>query len=100
MRGIKAVSGQTIKSASKPCFSRSTTPNAGVAWEDGSYNFPNEWYWQQGRVSNNLNRQKSYPYFHFFEWKLLWKGKEFDLHCSLEKNNSWTMSENGIGLYD
>lgn len=77
-----------------------TTPNAGVAWEDGSYNFPNEWYWQQGRVSNNLNRQKSYPYFHFFEWKLLWKGKEFDLHCSLEKNNSWTMSENGIGLYD
>lgn len=59
-----------------------TTPNAGVAWDDGSYNFPTEWYWNAGRVSNNLRENQSYPYFHFFEWKTLWKNKVNDFNSS------------------
>lgn len=50
-----------------------STPNAGVAWEDGSYNFPSAWCWSNGRIYNDLVNDKVYPYFHFFKWKTLWK---------------------------
>ena len=36
----------------RSCFvERYTTPNAGVAWEDGTFNFPEEWYWNADRKS-------------------------------------------------
>lgn len=74
-----------------------TTPNAGLAWEDGSYSFPQEWYWTDGVVSNNLMPKKSYPYFHFFEWKLLWKGKEFNLDANSRfYTNQWVINELGV----
>ena len=60
-----------------------TTPNAGVAWDDGSYNFPTVWYWNAGRVSNDLRADKSYPYFHFFEWKTLWENQKSDFNNSM-----------------
>lgn len=46
-----------------------TTPNAGVPWLDGSHNFPTEWYWCEGKITNNLTGSREYPYFHFFAWK-------------------------------
>lgn len=74
-----------------------TTPNAGLAWEDGSYDFPERWYWIGGIVSNDLRPDKSYPYFHFFEWKLLWKGKSFNLDCGgCSSSTQWVISESGI----
>ena len=46
-----------------------STPNAGVPWLDGSYEFPEVWKWDSGRLVNNLTNERDYPYFHFFGWK-------------------------------
>lgn len=75
-----------------------TTPNAKLAWKDGSHDFPSCWYWNNGVVSNDHNPGVTYPYFHFFKWKLLWKGKDFIMKntgkegCQL----SWRLTEEGI----
>lgn len=45
-----------------------TTPNGCIAWRDGSYEFPNKWFWKNGLIANDLDR-KYYPYFHFAIWK-------------------------------
>lgn len=58
-----------------------STPNAGVAWIDGSYDFPRAWYWQQGRLTNNLTGSREYPYFHF----LGWKNKVWDVNTDFPK---------------
>lgn len=55
-----------------------TTPNAGVVWDDGSYNFPTAWYWNSGQLSNNIRTNNSYPYFHFLGWKKIWENKSYD----------------------
>lgn len=46
-----------------------STPNAGVAWIDGSYNFPVLWQWRSGKLTNDLTGEREYPYFHFYGWK-------------------------------
>ncbi|WP_312934262.1 DUF6625 family protein [Pseudomonas sp.] len=46
-----------------------STPNGCIPWHDGSHNFPTRWYWHEGRVSNDLDRRRLYPYFHFACWK-------------------------------
>lgn len=68
-----------------------TTPNGCIAWHDGSYNFPTKWYWTDGVISNNLNNDIFYPYFHFAIWKKdNWKNvdtvsfKEINLDCKYE----------------
>ena len=68
-----------------------STPNGCIAWHDGSYNFPTKWYWTDGVISNNLNNDIFYPYFHFAIWKKdNWKNvdtvsfKEINLDCKYE----------------
>jgi hypothetical protein len=47
-----------------------STPGGRVAWHDGSYRFPKEWFWLKGKLYNNLDGQnKEFPYFHFVVWK-------------------------------
>lgn len=46
-----------------------STPNAGVPWIDGSYDFPEVWKWEAGKLTNNFTGEREYPYFHFFGWK-------------------------------
>lgn len=53
-----------------------TTPNARIKWIDGSYNFPDEWYWKDGVISNNITRHTIFPYFHFMVWKNNWHSLE------------------------
>ncbi|MFL9608931.1 DUF6625 family protein [Methylobacillus sp. Pita2] len=48
------------------------TPNARIPWVDGTYNFPTEWYWTNGIVTNNLTGGHGFPYFHFMVWKSKW----------------------------
>ncbi|ABE49033.1 DUF6625 family protein [Methylobacillus flagellatus] len=48
------------------------TPNAGIPWIDGTYDFPTEWYWKDGVVTNNLTGDREFPYFHFMIWKNKW----------------------------
>lgn len=49
-----------------------STPNARIKWMDGTSNFPTTWYWSNGNVTNNLNKNVSFPYFHFMVWKKSW----------------------------
>lgn len=77
-----------------------TTPNAGLVWRDQSFDFPTEWYWQEGKIWNNLD-QEFYPYFHFFEWKLLWKGKDEQfkkLKTDLNTHKKWRINCDGIEI--
>ncbi|WP_179291738.1 DUF6625 family protein [Pseudomonas fragi] len=46
-----------------------STPGGRVKWHDNSYNFPKEWYWEHGHLTNNIDGDRSFPYFHFVCWK-------------------------------
>ena len=45
-----------------------STPSCRIPWADGSFNFPSEWYWNQGKLTNNAS-DREFLYFHFFFWK-------------------------------
>jgi hypothetical protein len=75
-----------------------TTPNAKLAWIDGSKIYPSTWYWQDGLVTNDIDGDKTYPYFHFMVWKKLWtEGVIFnqilDTECSI---NFFKITVDGI----
>lgn len=46
-----------------------STPYGRVPWHDGSFDFPEYWQWQQGRLTNNRDGMREFPYFHFIGWK-------------------------------
>ena len=77
-----------------------STPNASVAWVDGSYNFPGKWYWCNGKLTNDLTGSKEFPYFHFLVWKKdAWaKGAGFEKIS--DDSHSFTISEAGISVKD
>lgn len=49
-----------------------TTPNAKIDWVDGTKKFPAAWFWHGGVLTNDINGDKIFPYFHFMVWKKLW----------------------------
>lgn len=80
-----------------------STPNAGIAWRDGSSRFPQVWTWSRGRLSNDLDRKSIYPYFHFMTWKHEWR----KFACMADANAEgslgdfeWSISCNGIDLVE
>ncbi|MDR1888472.1 MAG: hypothetical protein LBQ81_03695 [Zoogloeaceae bacterium] len=46
-----------------------STPGARIPWHDGGRNFPDCWIWRQGRLYNDRDGDRSFPYFHFAAWK-------------------------------
>lgn len=73
-----------------------STPNASVAWVDGSFNFPSRWCWQAGRLTNDLTGDRQYPYFHFLVWKKdVWTEKT-ELSRVPNKDDYFSLSRNGI----
>ncbi len=38
-------------------------------WRDGTFNFPNEWYWRNGRLTNDIDADTEFLYLHFMHWK-------------------------------
>jgi hypothetical protein len=46
-----------------------STPNARINWTDGSKNFPSCWFWKEGRLTNDKDGQREFPYLHFVVWK-------------------------------
>jgi hypothetical protein len=46
-----------------------STPNARINWTDGSKNFPSCWFWKEGRLTNDKDGQREFPYLHFVAWK-------------------------------
>lgn len=53
-----------------------STPNARIAWIDGSYHFPKKWSWQNGTLTNDINGNLQFMYFHFYGWKKQWPQQE------------------------
>ncbi|MGE6473405.1 DUF6625 family protein [Serratia proteamaculans] len=46
-----------------------STPGGVIKWHDGSDLFPRQWYWKDGRLTNDRDGGRSFPYFHFVCWK-------------------------------
>ncbi|NMF88373.1 DUF6625 family protein [Aromatoleum petrolei] len=46
-----------------------STPGAKVAWVDGGFDFPQRWFWERGRLSNDRDGDRIFPYLHFVVWK-------------------------------
>lgn len=49
-----------------------STPNAKIKWIDGSQRYPTTWYWNNGVLTNDMDGEKTFPYFHFMVWKQSW----------------------------
>lgn len=77
-----------------------TTPNAGVKWVDNSYDFPTEWYWNKGNLTNNLTKDQEFPYFHFLGWKNDCWGFETQFSEIKGKCNSFCLTKNGIQAFE
>lgn len=46
-----------------------STPYARIDWHDGSRDFPKKWYWNAGKLTNDQDGVREFPYFHFIVWK-------------------------------
>lgn len=77
-----------------------STPNAGVPWIDGSKNFPEAWFWNHGRLTNNLDENRQFPYLHFMAWKQReWRELSLDWTpelAAIAASNQWQISARGI----
>lgn len=40
-------------------------------WHDGTQNYPLRWYWRNGRLTNDRDGSREFPYLHFMRWKSL-----------------------------
>lgn len=38
-----------------------STPNAGKAWIDDGYDFPNSWFWKAGKITTDLTGDRGFP---------------------------------------
>ncbi len=78
-----------------------STPNAKRPWIDGSFNFPQRWFWDEGKLTNDLDGMRQFPYFHFMVWKNIpaWqdvsaaKSAQYD---RLAREMKWQISESGF----
>jgi hypothetical protein len=71
-----------------------STPNCRIDWEDGSRNFPTEWYWERGILTNN-GSAKPFMYFHFLYWKQnYWKPDYREENGHLSSGNAKYFSLN------
>ncbi|MBO2925860.1 MULTISPECIES: DUF6625 family protein [Pseudomonadaceae] len=77
-----------------------STPNAGRTWTNGTYNFPKEWYWRNGLLTNDLDGDREFPYLHFFGWKRdAWikiERPDADRVVALSHQPEWMISDAGF----
>ena len=71
-----------------------TTHSNKIRWEDGSLNFPTEWYWKKGKVTNNAS-SREFIYFHFMRWKTYWD-ESMDWSAGDAKDDEGTISAAGF----
>jgi hypothetical protein len=46
-----------------------STPYARIDWVDGTRDFPQRWIWKEGKLTNDRDTGREFPYFHFIVWK-------------------------------
>ncbi|GAA5315038.1 MAG: hypothetical protein AseanaTS_02420 [Candidatus Pelagadaptatus aseana] len=71
---------------------RYSTPGLRYDWVDGSRNFPTEWYWNSGVLTNNA-ASENFLYFHFLKWKREWAG---EAHVDPLVSQSWRIDSAGF----
>lgn len=71
-----------------------TTHSAKIGWLDGSLNFPTEWYWKKGKVTNNASTRE-FIYYHFMRWKTYWDDS-IDWSAGDCKADEWTITPAGF----
>lgn len=79
-----------------------STPNASRAWTDGSMNFPNCWYWQDGNLYTSSDGLRKFPYFHFYAWKRCWARSQTSTEAelrSLAASHNWRIDEAGFHFW-
>lgn len=64
-----------------------STPNAKIAWTDGTHRYPTEWVWEKGSLTNDIDGNRQFPYFHFMVWKKVWSENELFLSDKLKQSS-------------
>ncbi|MDX1802648.1 MAG: DUF6625 family protein [Alcanivorax sp.] len=82
-----------VRTCFKECY---TTPNGHIPWRDGSLDFPNLWFWENGKIKNSRNDRLEYPYFHFMYWKRGWTFPVSDVVREMSRKPAWIISEKGF----
>ena len=77
-----------------------STPNAGRVWTDGSKEFPQRWFWREGRLTNDKDGAREFPYFHFLTWKKReWQSPPpSETVAALAKQPCWQISAAGFEM--
>ncbi|MCQ2028301.1 DUF6625 family protein [Stutzerimonas zhaodongensis] len=77
-----------------------TTPNARIVWHDGKPGFPQRWIWQDGKLTNDRDGAREFPYFHFITWKSkVWPGmpvEQLMADPAAAALPAWSVSEQGF----
>lgn len=78
-----------------------STPYCRIPWVDGSYDFPQEWYWNKGKLTaDNIDRE--FMYLHFLHWKKYTWPEDYispelkDLFSNQTPPTAWNMSASGF----
>ena len=73
-----------------------STPELRYNWVDGSRNFPTEWYWNDGKLTNNASKDQ-FLYLHFLKWKRDWDNiTPLDEVLKDELDSSWKITAKGL----
>jgi hypothetical protein len=72
-----------------------STPELRYSWIDGTRNFPSEWYWNRGRLTNNRS-DREFLYLHFLKWKKDWSGSRISHVPKDSVNDRWKVTVGGF----
>lgn len=71
-----------------------------IPWMDGKLIFPYEWYWQNGMLTNNMDKDFEFLYLHFMRIKYIWNHRKINKIVSYEtKNTSDSLKINTNGIF-
>ena len=77
-----------------------STPGGCIPWTTGDFEFPKSWLWSNGHLSNDLNGDREFPYFHFVVWKREAWGKlnalSVDELSVMAREPVWRISKQGF----
>jgi hypothetical protein len=78
-----------------------STPCGRIAWTDGGRDFPRRWFWREGRLTNDRDIGREFPYLHF----MIWKKRDWpalpeppaEAMMLLSRQPGWRISAEGFG---
>lgn len=80
---------------------RFTTPDGCIAWRDGTYRFPEEWYWSRDGLSSSFQEKEDIPYFHFAVWKKsTWPSEASEIFILYDENKKYRFTSRGIDVLE